>query len=224
MFVKQFLTSQINTHRQFIRLIINKKLPSMTFSESVFNNSLLFPYISATASFLQYDPTQLTPFFVPGEESLQATSEQLMIGSKKYDNRKTYHADGIIRLHDLYDLEVLLLETSVCFENKDEKKISFDNVKGMFALLAMIKFVADRFSYAFVELFQKLKLYYIQASGRATHVEQEEQIKLTLEYRRISPFVVDSICKQRRIQLQSRGQNHNHGGQRKNLASSTPLW
>ncbi|KAG2233216.1 hypothetical protein INT48_007636 [Thamnidium elegans] len=44
----------------------------------------------------------------------------------------------------------------------------------MFALLAMSKTIADRFSYASVELFQKLKLYPIQASDKATHTSLTE--------------------------------------------------
>jgi hypothetical protein len=40
---------------------------------------------------------------------------------------------------------VLLLETAGSFQNKDERKISFDNIKGMFALLGMMKTVADRY-------------------------------------------------------------------------------
>ncbi|KAI8058827.1 hypothetical protein BDF21DRAFT_440876 [Thamnidium elegans] len=94
----------------------------------------------------------MPPNLNPDEEPLRAMTEQLIIiGSK------------------LYDLEILLLETSGCFQNKDERKISFDDIKGMFALLAMSKTIADRFSYASVELFQKLKLYPIQASDKATH-------------------------------------------------------
>lgn len=99
---------------------------------------------------------------------------------------------GII---ELYDLEILWLEISGCFQNKDETKISFGNIKRMLALLAMIKTVADRFSYASVKSFQKLKLYFIQASGKETHIKQERGKKLTLEYRRASSFMVNSVCK-----------------------------
>jgi hypothetical protein len=43
------------------------------------------------------------------------------------DYRKVYNANGVIRFNSLLDLEVLLLETSGFFKNKDEQKISFDN-------------------------------------------------------------------------------------------------
>lgn len=137
----------------------------MTYAESVFNHRLLYPCIEATVTFLK-NTSELEP--------LRAMTEQLVIIGSKVDNGKKYNADGIIRLRGLFDLEILLLETAGCFLNKDERKISFDNVKGVFALLAMIKTVADRFSYASVELFKKLKLYFVQASGKATHVKQEE--------------------------------------------------
>ncbi|KAI8331631.1 hypothetical protein BD560DRAFT_341427, partial [Blakeslea trispora] len=52
---------------------------------------------------------------------------------------------------ELYDLEILLLETSGCFQNKQKAKISFDNTNRMLALLVMIKTVADRFSYTSVK-------------------------------------------------------------------------
>lgn len=165
----------------------------MTYSEAVFNHSLAHPCLPATATFLQ-EATPLGPYFTPGEEPLQAMIEQLTIMDSKVDKRKTYNADGVIRLHELYDLEILLLETAGSFQSKDERKISFDNIKGMFALFAMMKTVADRFDYASVELFKKLKLYFVQASGKQMHsVKEEKRKKLTFEYRRVSSLVVNSV-------------------------------
>lgn len=151
---------------------MHKKQPPMTHSESVFNYTLLYPCLSATSSFLN-DAATFEPYFTPGEEPLQAMAEQLTIINAKVDNRKQYKADGIIRLSKLNDLEVLLLETAGSFQSKDERKISFDNIKGMFALLAMVKSIADYFSHASVDTFAKLKLYYVQASGKEIHVKQE---------------------------------------------------
>lgn len=137
----------------------------MSYSESVFNQSLLYPCLITTANYLKKTST-CDPFFVPGEESLSAINLQLESIGAKVDHRKVYHADAVIRLHELFDLEVLLLETSGSFENKDERKISFDNVKDLFALLAMMETVADKFNYASADLFQKAKLYFIHASGK----------------------------------------------------------
>jgi hypothetical protein len=127
----------------------------------------------------------MKPYYVPGEEPLNAMNKQLRIIGAKVDKRKVYLADGVVRLQELNDLEVLLLETSGSYQNKDERKISFDNIKGMFALLGMMKTVADQYSHASVESFQKLKLYYIQASGKYTCVKRWLRNELTkyLNYR-----------------------------------------
>ncbi|CAO0799926.1 unnamed protein product [Mucor circinelloides] len=77
----------------------------------------------------------------------------------KADKRKIYKADGIIRLAELG-------ETAGAFGHGDHAKTSFDNSKGMFALLAMLKTVADYYKYASVEEFRKLKLYFVQPSGK----------------------------------------------------------
>lgn len=167
----------------------------MAYSEAVFNHNLAYPCLLATATFLQ-EATPLEPYFTPGEEPLQAMIQQLTIMGPKVDKRKTYNADGAIRLHELYDLETLLLETAGSFQSKDERKISFGNIKGMFALLAMMKTVADRFDYTSVELFKKLKLYFVQASGKQMRSVKEKRRKLTLEYRRVSSLVVNPVCEQ----------------------------
>lgn len=84
----------------------------------------------------------------------------------KADKRKIYKADGVIHLAGHEDLEVLVLEKAGAFDHDDHAKMCFDNSKGMFALLAMLKTVADLYKYASVEEFSKLKLYFVQPSGR----------------------------------------------------------
>lgn len=71
----------------------------------------------------------------PGEEPLNATNEQLIKLRSKVDHRKAYNADSAIRFNSFLDLEVLLLETSGPFKNKDERKISFHNINDLYALL-----------------------------------------------------------------------------------------
>jgi hypothetical protein len=46
------------------------------------------------------------------------------------------------------------------------QKITFDNSKGMFALLAMLKNIADKYTFASVDEFRKLKLHFVQPSGK----------------------------------------------------------
>ncbi|CEI99773.1 hypothetical protein RMCBS344292_13854 [Rhizopus microsporus] len=84
--------------------------------------------------------------------------QQLVLIGSKIDRRKAYNADGMIRLCDFYDIEVLLLKTAGRFQNK-----------GTFTLLAMLKNVADHFSSVLPEAFQKPKLYFVQASDTDEH-------------------------------------------------------
>ncbi|KAI8091227.1 uncharacterized protein B0P05DRAFT_624970, partial [Gilbertella persicaria] len=65
--------------------------------------------------------------------------------------KKNIQADKIIRLAELDDLEVLVLETAGAFGHEDHEKIAFDNSKGIFTLLAMLETVADNYKYASVE-------------------------------------------------------------------------
>ncbi|KAI8334836.1 hypothetical protein EDC96DRAFT_525209, partial [Choanephora cucurbitarum] len=48
----------------------------------------------------------------------------------------------------------------------DACKTAFDNSKGMLALLAMLKTVADKCYFASCQSFKKLKVLYLQPSGK----------------------------------------------------------
>jgi hypothetical protein len=69
------------------------------------------------------------------------------------EDNHLYLADGIIRLYGLKGIEVLLLETSGCFSNKDRSKIGFDHHKDLFGAFVMLKSIADEFSLASVNTF-----------------------------------------------------------------------
>lgn len=71
----------------------------------------------------------------------------------KEDKRKIYKANGAIRLTECNDLEVFVLETAGVFDHGDHAKITFDNSEGIFALLAILKTVANHYKHAFVEEF-----------------------------------------------------------------------
>ncbi|EIE81514.1 hypothetical protein RO3G_06219 [Rhizopus delemar RA 99-880] len=73
--------------------------------------------------------------------------------------------DGLIKLYDLKQLEILLLGTSGSFGNTDMVKIYFDHHKGTFRCLAMLKVLADEFFYASEEIFKKLKIFFLHASA-----------------------------------------------------------
>lgn len=113
----------------------------------------------------EFDDDPLVPFFLPGEEELAAMTAQLKTLKVKVDHRKVYKTDGIVRIWN--KLEVMLLETAGAFKKNDPCKIAFDNSKGMFGLLAMLKTIVDRYALASCESFKKLKLFYLQPSGKA---------------------------------------------------------
>lgn len=105
-------------------------------------------------------------YFVPREDELESMTAQLKRMGQKTDKQKIYKADGIIRLEAYRNLEVLILETAGAFGHEDHAKTAFDNSKGMFALLSVLKSVADQYRHASVEEFSKLKLYFVQPSGK----------------------------------------------------------
>ncbi|KAL9555865.1 hypothetical protein MBANPS3_002147 [Mucor bainieri] len=136
-----------------------RKRSSLSHSEVVYNSNVIFPCMEAMMRMMKDNCH--APYFVPGEEELVAMTKVVSESAgKKLDKSKIYKADG-----NLDDFEVLILETAGPFSAEDNEKISFDNSKGMFALLAMLKTIADKYKYASVEDFKKVKLYLLQPSG-----------------------------------------------------------
>ncbi|KAG0822474.1 hypothetical protein G6F29_011884 [Rhizopus arrhizus] len=113
---------------------------------------MIFPCFEAVLTMMKKH--EHAPYFVPGEDELESMTAQLKKMGQKTDKRKIYKADGIIRL-----------ETAGAFGHEDYAKTAFDNSKGMFALLSMLKTIADQYKHASVEEFSKLKLYFVQPSG-----------------------------------------------------------
>ena len=129
------------------------KRPSITRSEAIYNTNMIFPCFEAVLTMMKKH--EHAPYFVPGEDELESMTAQLKKMGQKTDKRKIYKADGIIRL-----------ETAGAFGHEDYAKTAFDNSKGMFALLSMLKTIADQYKHASVEEFSKLKLYFVQPSGK----------------------------------------------------------
>ncbi|OBZ80111.1 hypothetical protein A0J61_11840, partial [Choanephora cucurbitarum] len=150
--------------RQLITIIANtcKKKPSISYSETVYNVKLIFPSLYAVLDWLEDHPT--SPVFIPGEEELLSMSKQFT-KIKKYSRRNIYKADGVVRLGD--DVEVLLVETIGSFGLDNPGKLSFDNSKAMFGLLAMLKTIVNKYSCASMSSFKKLKLLFLQPGSDA---------------------------------------------------------
>ncbi|ORY97066.1 hypothetical protein BCR42DRAFT_430472 [Absidia repens] len=136
-------------------------------SESVFNYIFVYPFLRAVAAAINEDMCD----FVPGETYLKAMTKQLESVGKHLDDRFQYKADGVFRLfNDRKQLEIMLLETSNAFECRDKGKISFDHHKGVFGTVAMLKTIADYYSYATTDQFAKIKVFFIQAAGDQLHL------------------------------------------------------
>jgi hypothetical protein len=109
-------------------------------------------------------------YFVPGEEELKAMITQLTnMGSradKSVDKGQIYRANGVIRLAAVENLEIVVLKTAGPFGIENNSKITFDNSKGMFALLAMLRTIADMYKHALAKNFRKLNVYFVQISGK----------------------------------------------------------
>ncbi|CAO3699503.1 unnamed protein product [Rhizopus stolonifer] len=80
------------------------------------------------------------------------------------DDKNCYKTDGLVKLFGLKKLEVLLVETSGYFGNKDKVKLNFDYHKGMFGMLTIHKSIADDYQFASTEKFGKVKVF-LNAAG-----------------------------------------------------------
>jgi hypothetical protein len=115
-------------------------------------------------------------------------SEQL---SKQgiFDHRRKYNADGAIRLSDLGNLKVVVVEISGKFKNCLERKISFDNAEDV-CVIGNVK--GCRRPPPLCNC--------IQPSCKVIHFKKE-MCKL-IEYNRLSySFVVDEILQERNLLL-----------------------
>lgn len=104
--------------------------------------------------------------FVEGQPVLESMTRQLKLSGLYHDNKSQYKTDGLLKLFGLKGIELLLIETSGCFDNDDKVKLNFDHHKGMFGTLAMIKSLVDEFDYASIGQFKKVKVFFLNAAGR----------------------------------------------------------
>lgn len=93
---------------------------------------LVYPFLKTAANAVGEETNSGAQFRV-GEAPLTAMKEQM----KGYGDANLYLADGIVKLYDLCELEVLLLETSSHFGCEDNTKSSFDHHKDLFGDLAV---------------------------------------------------------------------------------------
>lgn len=134
--------------------------------EAMFNDMLLFPFLKAVSE----ASATGAPQFKVGETRLKAMAKRSNELVTENDDAAVYMADGIISLYELDKLEVLLLETSGHYNNKDASKISFDHHKGLFSTLSMIKAIAEKYSFGSVEAFKKVKVFFLHTAGKTVRL------------------------------------------------------
>ncbi|PHZ17125.1 uncharacterized protein RHIMIDRAFT_253084 [Rhizopus microsporus ATCC 52813] len=97
-------------------------------------------------------------------------TRQLKLSNLYFNDSSQYKSDGLIKLFGLKNIELLLLETSGYFDNKEKIKLNFDHHKGMFGCLAMLKSIADEFEYASIDKFKRVKVFFLNAAGSYLHL------------------------------------------------------
>jgi hypothetical protein len=124
------------------------------------NSTLLFPFLNAVANTVNESVENTGVEFKTDEAPLKSMMMQL----DDKDESNLYKADGIIKLNDMDEIEVLLLEISSHFGCKENSKICFDHHKGLFCGLSMLKTIADSSYLGSVDAFSKIKILFIHAA------------------------------------------------------------
>lgn len=88
-------------------------------TEDAFNQLYVWPYLDVVSK--SFTIEGINSDFVQGQPCLESMIRQLKAVNLYVDDKNQYKADGLIKLFGLNDLELLLLETSGCFNNKDKK-------------------------------------------------------------------------------------------------------
>ena len=107
-----------------------------------FKNISASDYINIDYSIISF---LFTLFWIKIQHSLIVLLLCLNLSWKpKYNN-------ALFKLFEYNQLEILLLETSGAYGNNNATKIDFDNHKGMYGLLAMLKEIASTYKFARIE-------------------------------------------------------------------------
>lgn len=135
--------------------------------------------------------------FIHGEAYLDSMTKQLKSLGCYINDKFQYKADSLIKLYGIKKLEILLLETSGSLNNTDKVKINFDHHKGTFRSLALLKCIADGFSFASVEKFKKVKVFFVHAAGNIhfldTVINVDFSFSVSNLYRKPNPALEHSF-------------------------------
>ncbi|CDH56138.1 hypothetical protein RO3G_05723 [Lichtheimia corymbifera JMRC:FSU:9682] len=133
-------------------------------SENSWSQGILWPVMMACAQYIRRENKEDVAFF-PGEEELFS-----MTIAGAATSGAPYYADSVLRLTDKNNIEICLLETSKAFQKATKSKISFDHHKGMFALLSMLKRIANAYNLSNYDQLSELELLFLHAHGDEVRV------------------------------------------------------
>lgn len=131
---------------------------------------MLHPFIKTVSKAVNQVVADSHCEFYKGETQLNAMTKQLKSLGLQHNDKCQYNTDALIKLFGLDKLEILLLETSGHFGNKEESKICFDHHKGLFGALAMFKTIADEYHLVSMELFKDVKVFFVHGSGTVYNI------------------------------------------------------
>lgn len=111
------------------------------------------------------------PDFIQGQPYLESVSRQPKVVNLYVDDKNQYKSDGLVKLFGLNKLDLLLLETSGSFSNKDKNKGKLNHYKGVYEALAMFKCIVDNYPYATLKAFAKVKVFFLHVAGKVLMYE-----------------------------------------------------
>lgn len=126
--------------------------------EQIYRDVFSFPLLKACISFANSSELK----FTAGEVPLKSMTYQLDNMTKTLSPNEKYYADGIV---SYIANEICIYEASGPYDSKEKTKHNFDFHKALYGLLSCLATTADRYSYATIDTFSKLKLYFIQTKG-----------------------------------------------------------
>ncbi|KAL9553165.1 hypothetical protein MBANPS3_003415 [Mucor bainieri] len=134
-------------------------------SEDAFNQLFVWPFMDIIT------PRNIGGSeWVNGQPVLKSMTKQLKNGGIYVDDKHIYKTDGLIKLFDLKEQEIILVETSGSFTNDDKNKINFDHHKAVYGMLSMLKCIANDYDHASLNTFEKIKVYFLHAADENLHL------------------------------------------------------
>ncbi|KAL0077720.1 hypothetical protein F4703DRAFT_1910643 [Phycomyces blakesleeanus] len=124
-------------------------------SEDAFSEVLVKPFVNIVARNLE--PEDCKAGFFKGQPILESMTSQLKLQKVFVDLKSQYKNDGLVKLFGLKEIGVFL-------------RLCFDNHKGMFGGVAMLKSIVDHYSCASIESFENVKVFFLNAVGKQLHL------------------------------------------------------